>query len=90
MPRTGQLPWLPTVTLKVLGIVSFTVVTVVPATSSLPLAVTPSIEVPMLPPVQGLTEPASRTDWIHRPLLFGSGLASSGESPRPNPRWRRR
>ena len=70
MPRTGQLPWLPTVTLNVLGIVSLTVVTVVPATRSLPFAVTRSIEVPIVPPVHGLTEPASRTDWIHRPLPF--------------------
>ena len=33
----------------------------------------------MLPLGQGLTEPASRTDWIQRPLLFSSGLASSGD-----------
>ena len=25
--------------------------------------------------------PASRTDWIHSPLPFWSGFASSGESP---------
>src|SRR4051812_38631870 len=68
MPRTTQLPPFLTVTTNESGILSLTAVTVEPGVSSLPLAVTDSIDVPIGPSGQPVALPAPRTDWIQRPL----------------------